>query len=45
MRVSDSPVDVFINKHVITTTLVPAIREVVSRRRSNGGASSTAPPK
>ncbi|HKX02419.1 MAG TPA: response regulator transcription factor [Methylomirabilota bacterium] len=45
MRVSDSPVDVFINKHVITTALVPAIREVVSRRRSNGGASSAAPPK
>jgi DNA-binding NarL/FixJ family response regulator len=45
MRVSDSPVDVFINKRVITTALVPAIREVVSRRRSNGGASSAAPPK
>ena len=45
MRVSDSPVDVFINKHVITTALVPAIREVVSRRRLNGGASSAAPPK
>jgi DNA-binding NarL/FixJ family response regulator len=51
MRVSDSPVDVFINKHVITSALLPAIREVVSRRqgregrRSNGGASSAAPPK
>jgi len=45
MRVSDSPVDVFINKRGITTALVPAIREVVSRRRSNGGASSAAPPK
>jgi DNA-binding NarL/FixJ family response regulator len=45
MGVSDSPVDVFINKHVITSALVPAIREVVSRRRSNGGASSAAPPK
>ena len=50
MRVSDSPVDVFINKHVIASALVPAIREVVSRRqggegrRSNGGASSAAPP-
>jgi DNA-binding NarL/FixJ family response regulator len=51
MRVSDSPVDVFINKHVINSALLPAIREVVSRRqggegrRSNGGASSAAPPK
>jgi DNA-binding NarL/FixJ family response regulator len=51
MRVSDSPVDVFINKHVLTTALLPAIREVVSRRQggegrtSNGGASSAAPPK
>ena len=35
MRVSDSPVDVFINKRGITTALVPAIREVVSRRRSS----------
>jgi NarL family two-component system response regulator LiaR len=45
LMVSDSAVDVFINKHVITGALVPAIREVVSRRRSNGGASSAAPPK
>ena len=51
MGVSDSPVDVFINKHVMTSALIPAIREVVSRRqggegrRSNGGASSAAPPK
>jgi len=51
MRVSDSPVDVFINKHVINSALLPAIREVVSRRqggegrRSNGGTSSAAPPK
>ena len=51
MMVSDSPVDVFISKHVITRALLPAIREVVSRRsgdegrHSNGGASSAAPPK
>jgi DNA-binding NarL/FixJ family response regulator len=45
MMVSDSAVDVFIDKHVLASALVPAIREVVSRRRSNGGASSAAPPK
>jgi len=51
MGVSDSPADVFINKQVIASALLPAIREVVSRRqggegrRSNGGASSAAPPK
>jgi DNA-binding NarL/FixJ family response regulator len=45
MMVSDSAVDVFIDKHVLASALVPAIREVVSRRRSNGGASPAAPPK
>lgn len=55
LMASDSGADVFINKHVITSSLVPAVRDLFSRRAageggsglpSNGGASSsTAPPK
>jgi DNA-binding NarL/FixJ family response regulator len=51
---SDSGADVFVNKHVITSSLVPAVRDLVRRRLSggsdqpplSGGASSSyAPPK
>ena len=55
LMASDSGADVFINKHVITSSLVPAVRDLLARRAageggsgtpSNGGASSsTAPPK
>ena len=51
---SDSGADVFVNKHVITSSLVPAIRDLIRRRLSGGsdppplagGASSSCiPPK
>ena len=51
---SDSGADVFVNKHVITSSLVPAIRDLIRRRLSGGsdppplagGASSSyIPPK
>jgi two-component system response regulator DesR len=54
LMASDSGADVFINKHVITSSLLPAVRDLLSRRLtgeggrgmpSNGGASSSAPPK
>jgi DNA-binding NarL/FixJ family response regulator len=48
LMASDSGADVFINKHVITSTLVPAVRDLISRSvggggssRPNGGASSS----
>jgi YesN/AraC family two-component response regulator len=41
MMASDSGADAFVNKHVITTGLLPAIKDVV--RRISGG-SSPAPP-
>jgi hypothetical protein len=53
LMASDSGAAVFINKHVITSSLLPAIRDVMSRSGgggsslpSNGGTSSSAaPPK
>jgi hypothetical protein len=51
---SDSGADVFVNKHVITSSLVPAVRDLIRRRLSGGsdppppggGASSSyVPPK
>ena len=54
LMASDSGADAFINKHVITNTLVPAVRDLISRSTGrgssglpNGGASSpsAAPPK
>jgi len=55
LMASDSGADVFINKHVITSSLVPAVRDLISRSTGrgssglpNGGASSpssAAPPK
>jgi DNA-binding NarL/FixJ family response regulator len=54
LMASDSGADVFINKHVITRALLPAVRDLLSRRLareggsampSNGGASSSPPPK
>ena len=48
---SDSGVDAFVSKQVITTSLVPAIRDLIRRRLSGGsdslppitGASSSSP--
>jgi hypothetical protein len=34
--VSDSGADVFVSKQVITTTLLPAIRDLIRRRFSGG---------
>ena len=52
LMASDSGAAAFINKHVITRSLLPAIRDVMSRSGgggsglpSNGGTSSAAPPK
>jgi DNA-binding NarL/FixJ family response regulator len=54
LMASDSGADVFINKHVITSSLLPAVRDLISRSvgaggsgRPNGGTSSpsVAPPK
>jgi two-component system response regulator DesR len=54
LMASDSGADAFINKHVITNTLVRAVRDLISRSTGrgssglpNGGASSpsAAPPK
>ncbi|HEU4439540.1 MAG TPA: response regulator transcription factor [Methylomirabilota bacterium] len=52
LMASDSGAAVFINKHVITTSLVPAVRDLISRSGgggsslpSNGGTSSAAPPQ
>jgi DNA-binding NarL/FixJ family response regulator len=54
LMASDSGADVFINKHVITSTLLPAVRDLIARSTGtrgsgmpNGGASSSpaAPPK
>ncbi|HEY7252395.1 MAG TPA: response regulator transcription factor [Methylomirabilota bacterium] len=54
LMASDSGADVFINKHVITSSLLPAVRDLISRSagaggsgRPNGGTSSSsmAPPK
>lgn len=55
LMASDSRADVFINKHVITSSLLPAVRDLISRSggaggsgRPNGGgtsSSSMAPPK
>ncbi len=54
LMASDSGADVFINKHVITSSLLPAVRDLISRAtgaggsgRPNGGTSSSsvAPPK
>jgi hypothetical protein len=54
LMASDSGADVFINKHVITSSLLPAVRNLISRSagtggsgRPNGGTSSSsmAPPK
>jgi DNA-binding NarL/FixJ family response regulator len=51
---SDSGADAFVNKHVITSSLVPAVRDLIRRRLSGGsdppppggGASSSyVPPK
>ena len=53
LMVSDSGADVFVSKQVITTTLLPAIRDLIRRRLSGGsgpvppitGASSSSPAK
>lgn len=52
LMASDSGADVFINKHVITSSLIPAMRDLISRltgggdsRLPNGGASSSAAPQ
>ena len=53
LMASDSGADVFINKHVITSSLLPAVRDLIARSTGrggsglpNGGASSSsgAPP-
>jgi DNA-binding NarL/FixJ family response regulator len=36
LMASDSGADVFVSKQVITTTLVPAIRDLIRRRFSGG---------
>lgn len=40
---SDSGADVFVNKSVITMSLVPAVRDLI-RRRLSGGSGSDQPP-
>jgi DNA-binding NarL/FixJ family response regulator len=40
LMVSDSGADVFVSKQVITTTLLPAIRDLI-RRRCSGGSGPT----
>ena len=52
LMASDSGADVFINKHVITSSLLPAVRDLMSRLTGggdshlpNGGASSSAAPQ
>ena len=37
LMVSDSGADVFVSKQVMTTTLLPAIRDLMRRRFSGGG--------
>src|SRR5260370_15091897 len=54
LMASDSGADVFVNKHVITSTLVPAIHDLIRRRFSArsgplppaiGGSSASAQPR
>jgi DNA-binding NarL/FixJ family response regulator len=53
LMASDSGADVFVSKQVITTSLLPAIRDLIRRRLSGGsgplppitGASSSSPAK
>jgi two-component system response regulator YesN len=43
LMASDSGADAFVSKQVITTSLLPAIRDIIRRRLSGGGGGSLPP--